>query len=127
MIKATTLLLCGLLSTGMAVADEPQQARGNSGMKVGIDPKTGKLRPLTAAESAKLDAMAARNQKAAVAASGRTATMRGPVTRIINGLTITEHDESFMVEMQATRRADGKIVLTHQDKGQDGAMEAPHE
>ena len=74
-MKATTLIvLGGLLFAGTSLAAEPQQVQNtdnnltaDSGMKVGIDPKTGKLRRLTAAESANLDVLTAKNRKAAAA------------------------------------------------------------
>ena len=71
-MKATTMIvLGGLLFAGTSLAAEPQQAttptpdaHAGSGSKVGIDARTGKLRPLTAAESAQLDAIAAKNKAA---------------------------------------------------------------
>ena len=80
-MKSTTLIvLGGLLFAGTSLAAEPQQIQhddttqaASSGSKVGIDPKTGKLRRLNAIESAQLDAIAARNQKAMPAkAKGKT-------------------------------------------------------
>ena len=55
----TLLLVGGLALAGPAIAGEPApQQAGNSGaaMKMAIDPKTGKMRAPTAAESAALDA-----------------------------------------------------------------------
>ena len=114
-MKATTLIvLGGLLFAGTAIAAEPQQATtAESGMKVGIDAKTGKLRRLTAAESAQLDAITAKNQKAAAAkAKGKTAAKEGPVSYVAaNGMVVTA--EPLMVESTATMGADGKVVVTH--------------
>ncbi len=130
-MKATTLIvLGGLLFAGTAIAAEPQQATTTeSGSKVGIDPKTGKLRRLNATESAQLDAIAAKNQKA-VAAKAKTgkAAKTGPTTFIaVNGMAVSELDDSHMSEVQATIGADGKVVVTHEGQPLQGAVEAANE
>lgn len=129
-MKATTLIvLGGLLFAGTATAADPQQAASaESGVKVGIDAKTGKLRPLSASESATLDA-AARKQKTTLAkTNGKAAKAVGPVKFVAaNGMTVVELDESHMVELHATIGADGKIVINHGGESQHGAPEAAHE
>lgn len=120
-MKSTTLIvLGGLLFAGTSLAAEPQQAQStdssisaDSGMKVGIDPKTGKLRRLTAAESANLDAISAKNQKAAAAkAKGKAAAKEAsPSFVTANGMVVTA--EPLMVDTTATIGADGKVVITH--------------
>jgi hypothetical protein len=114
-MKSTTLIvLGGLLFAGTSLAAEPQQtASTESGSKVGIDAKTGKLRRLTAAESAQLDAITAKNQKAAMAkAKGKTAAKEGAVTFVAaNGMVIST--EPLMVDTTATIGADGKVVVSH--------------
>lgn len=127
-MKATTLIvLGGLLFAGTAIAAEPQQTTSTaSGMKVGINAKTGKLRPLTAAESANLDAMAAKN-RAAAKGKGKTAAKEGVVTEVVNGRTIAYLPESEMIEIRATIGADGKVVVSHGDQHAQGAPEAANE
>lgn len=132
-MKATTLIvLGGLLFAGTAIAAEPPQATSaESGMKVGIDPKTGKLRRLTAAESAQLDAMAAKSQAqkpVAAKAKGKAMAKDGATTFVaVNGMTISELDESHMSEVQATIGADGKLVVSHDGQPLQGAVEAANE
>lgn len=129
-MKATTLIvLGGLMFAGTAIAADPQQATtAESGMKVGIDAKTGKLRRPTAAESAQLDAMT-KNQKTATAkAKGKTAAKAGPVTFIaVNGMAVSELDDTHMSEVQATIGADGKVVVSHDGQPLQGAVEAANE
>ena len=137
-MKATTMIvLGGLLSAGTAIAADPQQAtntatpvHAESGSKVGFDARTGKLRRLTAVESAQLDAMTAKN-KAALAkakANRKTAAKEGPITFVAaNGMTVVELDETHMSEVQATIGADGKIVVSHDGQALQGAVEAANE
>ena len=90
---------------------------------------TGKLRRLTAAESAQLDAITAK-QKADVAKSkskGKAAKV-GALTFVANnGMTVVELDESYMTEVQATIGADGKVVVSHDGQPLQGAVEAANE
>lgn len=133
-MKATTLIvLGGLLFAGTALAAEPQQATNTeSGSKVGINPATGKLRRLSAAESAKLDALAAQKQKqkpaaAKARAKGTALTKDGLVTfTAVNGMTIVELDETHMVDLTATIGANGKVVVGHGEP-QQGSPEAGNE
>lgn len=116
-MKATTMIvLGGLLFAGTSLAAEPQQAtittNHESGMKVGIDAKTGKLRPLTAAESAQLDAIGAKNKAALAKAKGKTAAKEGLTSFVAsNGMLVSL--EPLMIETTATVGADGKVVVTH--------------
>ena len=134
-MKATTMIvLGGLLFAGTALAADPQQAanttnttNSESGSKVGFDARTGKLRRLTAAESAQLDAMTAKSKKVALA-KGKSAAKTGPVTFVAsNGMTVTELDESHMTEVKATIGADGKVVVSHDGHALQGAVEAGNE
>lgn len=64
----TLLLVGGLALAGTAIAGEPTPPQaGNSGaaMKMAIDPRTGKMRAPTAAESAALDAQLKAGRSAA--------------------------------------------------------------
>lgn len=130
-MKATTLIvLGGLLFAGTAIAAEPQQATTTeSGSKVGIDPKTGKLRRLNATESAQLDAIAAKNRKALAAkAKGGQAAKAGPTTFIaVNGMAVSELDDTHMVELKATIGADGRVIVSHDGQPVQGAVEAANE
>jgi hypothetical protein len=131
-MKATTMIvLGGLLFAGTALAADPQQAtntaitaHAESGSKVGIDARTGKLRPLTAAESAQLDAIGAKNKAALAKAKGKTTAKEGPTSFIAsNGMLVSL--EPLMVETTATVGADGKVVVTHGADAQ--SPEAAHE
>ena len=92
------------------------------GSKVGVDRKTGRLRSLTPAESAELDA-------ARPAALGRTAraqrqAVRFPVTQAevaatrahIDGITIEKPAADSLSSVSVTRNADG--TLTYSENGQ---------
>ena len=128
-MRATTLIvLGGLLFAGTSIAAEPQQATTTeSGMKVGIDTKTGKLRRLTAAESAQLDAMAAKSRQAAAKTKGKAAAKLGPLTFVAtNGMTVIQHDASEMVESHAFVGVDGKVAVSHDGQPQH-AVEAANE
>ena len=132
-MKSTTLIvLGGLLFAGTSLAAEPQQIQhddttqaASSGSKVGIDPKTGKLRRLNAIESAQLDAIAARNQKAMPAkAKGKTVAQQAPQSFIAaNGMLVVA--EPLMVDNVATITADGQVVITHGEPQQ--TVEAANE
>jgi len=135
-MKATTMIvLGGLLFAGTAIAADPQQAattttttNNESGSKVGFDAKTGKLRRLTAVESAQLEAITAKNKAALAKAKGKTAAKTGPISFVAaNGMTVTELDETYMTEVKATIGADGKVVVTHDGEPVQGAVEAAHE
>ncbi len=135
-MKATTMIvLGGLLFAGTALAADPQQttntttpASAESGSKVGFDAKTGKLRRLTAAESAQLDAITAKNKAALTKAKGKTAAKTGPISFVAaNGMTVTHLDESQMTEVKATIGADGKVVVSHDGEPVQGAVEAANE
>ena len=132
-MKSTTMIvLGGLLFAGTSLAAEPQQVQhddtveaASSGSKIGIDPKTGKLRRLNAIESAQLDAMSARNQKAIAAkAKSRTVTQAAPQSFIAaNGMLVVA--EPLMVDTIATVTADGQVVITHGEPQQ--TVEAANE
>ena len=135
-MKATTMIvLGGLLFAGTAIAADPQQTtntattvQAESGSKVGFDARTGKLRRLTAAESAQLDAITTKNKAALAKAKGKTAAKSGPITFVAaNGMTVVELDETHMTEVQATIGADGKVVVSHDGQPLQGAVEAANE
>jgi hypothetical protein len=125
-----TLLLSGLALGVMlsAQAAEPQSdatAITYSSIKVAVDAKTGKLRPLTQAENKALDiaeAKAARDRAArAPAGSRQPATMKEAVAArhvLANGADAVRVPDSMLQELQVSRDADGTL---HFSEGQDGA------
>jgi len=132
-MKSTTMIvLGGLLFAGTSLAAEPQQVQhddtveaASSGSKIGIDPKTGKLRRLNAIESAQLDAITARNRKA-IAAKTRSRTVTqdaSPSFIAANGMLVVA--EPLMVDTIATVTADGQVVITHGEPQQ--TVEAANE
>ncbi|HEY5972044.1 MAG TPA: hypothetical protein VIT22_08735 [Pseudoxanthomonas sp.] len=105
-----------------------------NGMKVAIDRKTGKLRPLTAAESQQLDAMLTQQRRANPQA-GRSGVAAAPATEaaaianarhLPKGGTAMKLPESQMEYVIATRDADGNLVLRHSSEG-DVTEELPNE
>lgn len=131
-MKSTTLLLIGgLVFAGNALAGDPTpQQTASPSMKVGIDQKTGKLRPLTDAESAALDASAASSRASARTLRVDPVTARAnrlytfPTTkaemkatvRVINGITVMKPMADSMSELTVTRNADG--TLAFQENGE---------
>jgi hypothetical protein len=112
-------------------SDETTATAEFNGMKVAVDKKTGKLRPLTPAESRELDEM--------LTQQGRSSARRGlpapPATEaaaiatarsLPMGGTAMKLPESQMEYLTATRDADGNLVLSHSsDVG--ATEELPHE
>lgn len=126
-MKSTTLLLIGGLAfAGTALAGDPtpQQTSGPS-QKVGIDKTTGKLRPLTAEESAALDSQAAASAGDSRTLRAKSATARTssrfvfPTTdaemkatmRVVNGITVMKPPADSMSTMTVTRNADGTLIF----------------
>ncbi|MEA9563633.1 MULTISPECIES: hypothetical protein [unclassified Xanthomonas] len=97
--------------------------------KVGIDPVTGKLRPLTDAESAALD-----QQAGSAARSGVTRTTvpqteaaaRATERRLPNGTVVRKLPATQMSSLTATRQADGRIVIEHSDDADTQPAHAEH-
>lgn len=125
---------CLLASAALALAahaGEPQQKQadpqataegGLAGSKVGVDKKTGRLRPLTPAESAELDAQAVNQGKTARAQ--RRTTARFPTTQAevaatraeINGIVIEKPAADSLSSVSVVRNADG--TLTYSENGE---------
>lgn len=123
-ITPGTLMLSGLLCAACFSAQAAGQANTVSSSKVGIDPATGKLRPLTAAESAALDQAAT-----AAPSSARSNALRGAIPqtdadaraterRMPNGTVARKVPASQMSSVVATRNADGSVSIRHADEGQ---------
>lgn len=112
-----------LLASGVAHAGESAQASAASGIKVGIDRATGKLRQLTDEESAALDATATSAARAttttglrSMAASDAVAgTPQAHSLRV--GGSAMKVPLSEMSHLTATVDASGKVVVRH---GADG-------
>ena len=121
MKKATpALLLAGLAVSAclQAQAAEPQTvqpeavASADNALMVGIDAKTGKLRPLTAAEVRALSAKAAtmpRGRNAFAAIPRTDAQVRATVRRHASGTTSARAPLSSMSQISVTRDADGQL------------------
>ncbi|MFA1263364.1 post-PEP-CTERM-1 domain-containing protein [Xanthomonas campestris pv. olitorii] len=123
-------MLSGVLCVAClpAIAAAQEAATGSS--KVGIDPTTGKLRPLTDAESAALDQQAAAAASAARSSAARSsvpqteAAARATERRLPNGTVARKLPATQMSSLTATRQADGRIVIEHSDEA--GATQPTH-
>ncbi len=124
---------CLFASTALALAanageppqkqHDPQAATEGSlaGSKVGVDKKTGRLRPLTPAESAELDAQTAAQNKAA---RGQRQTIRFPSTPAevaatraeAGGIVMEKPAADSLSSVSVTRNADG--TLTYSENGE---------
>ena len=128
MKKATPALLLGGLALAaclQAHAAEPQATQpgatadtGNAIM-VGIDARTGKLRPLTAAEVRALSAKAANMQRQPVASTRKAprtpAEARATMRRHANGMISMRAPLSSLTTVQAVQAADGSLQFTEND------------
>ncbi|QJD66644.1 hypothetical protein HG421_02155 [Xanthomonas campestris pv. badrii] len=121
-----------MLSGVLCVACLPALAGAQdvaAGSKVGIDPVTGKLRPLTDAESAALEQQAG---AAARSAATRTtmpqteAAARATERRLPNGTVARKLPATQMSSLTATRQADGRIVIEHSDDADTQPAHAEH-
>ncbi|APO96488.1 post-PEP-CTERM-1 domain-containing protein [Xanthomonas vesicatoria] len=121
-----------MLSGVLCVACLPAAAGAQdvaASSKVGIDPVTGKLRPLTDAESAALDQQAG---AAARSAATRTtvpqteAAARATERRLPNGTVARKLPATQMSSLTATRQADGRIVIEHSDDADTQPAHAEH-
>ena len=128
--KKNSLLLGGLAFAGVALASDPtpRSAPAGTSLKVAIDAKTGKLRPLTEEESAALDAQAAANgSNGVMARNARTATVAGttsrarfPTTeaealataRTVNGITAMKPMLESASAVTVVRNADGTLTFS---------------
>lgn len=128
--------LCAALSAcavmpalaGEPPASEPVQAAAtaevvpDAGMRVAVDPATGRPRPLTAKEAAELDAMAAKSRAAAPTPMMRSFKAKG-------GAVGMKLDPSYMVYSVATVGADGTVrmeCVTGEEHAQDAVHDHAH-
>lgn len=92
-----------------------------AGMKVGVDKKTGKLRPLSAEESRQLDAAMARQMRANAKTHPASPVPAPPdeaaaiaAARVLpGGGTAMKLPATHMEYLYATRDANGNLVLSH--------------
>ncbi|MCL1528606.1 post-PEP-CTERM-1 domain-containing protein [Xanthomonas nasturtii] len=112
-------MLSGVLCVVCLPAIAAAQEAATSSSKVGIDPTTGKLRPLTDAESAALDqqaaASAARRGEARSSVPQTEAAARATERRLPNGTVVRKLPATQMSSLTATRQADGRIVIEHSE------------
>ena len=114
--KTIAVLLAGLTLGFAAQAAEPQEQVTDvtyAGVRVAIDPATGKLRPLTAAENKALsDAMLKSPRTARVGNQPRNATEAGRTRRVhADGSVSVRLPADQMSEVGATVGADGQVTL----------------
>lgn len=131
-ISMTPLLLVSSLAlASTAFAAEPTQTDTSlyfNGVKVAIDPVTGRLRQPTAAESAALRASVANMpaQKSRGKAMPKTrAEANRTVRKLRDGSVMMDVSEDMMSTVVATRQADGTIRVQHQ--GEATTQEAGNE
>lgn len=115
--KTTALLVAGLtLGFAAQAAEQPSTAIEGSyaGIRAAIDPATGKLRPLTAAESAKLSAATVgKKPTGAYVGQPRNATEAGKTLRKLpSGAVSVRVPADQMSQLDATIAADGSVVMT---------------
>ena len=131
-----------LIGLGVAVAAqaaEPQPAAAEvtfSGVKVGVDPHTGKMRPLTPAESRKLDQVLTHGKKP-VYARGLAKSFVAPATEIESRRTVrplahggvaVKLPASQMSTVSVHRNAAGEAVVVHDGEQHVAqAQEVPNE
>lgn len=136
----TRVLLSGLaLGVCMsAQAAEPQASTKQSpttevtysGMKVGIDAKTGKLRPLSVEESQQLDQMLTQGRQPTFApgmartfnAPDDEAAARATVRRHAHGGVSVKLPESQMSTVSLHRDAAGQVRIEHSDDAGNAAQ-----
>lgn len=138
----TLLLVGGLALATQAMAGEPtpqQQGASDASMKVAIDPTTRKLRTVTAAESAALDAMQAASAKRSTGAARSSARAKEfvfPETdaemqatiRVVNGITVMKPPASSLSAITVIRNADGTLQFLENGEPMTGhAKEAASE
>lgn len=131
MKKATPALLLAGLAVSACLqaqaaepqANQPQAAVGtDNAVMVGIDAKTGKLRPLTAAQARALSAKAANMPRKPVPAAFATvprtdAQVRATVRHHPNGATSARTPLSSMSQVSVHRGADGQLIMAEGHPG----------
>ena len=127
------VFLLGLGVSVAAQAAEPEPAAAEvtfSGVKVGVDPHTGKLRPLTPAESRQLDQALTRGKKHVYAprlaksfvAPATEIESRRTVRALAHGGVAVKLPASQMSTVSVQRNAAGEAVIVHD--GEQQAMQS---
>lgn len=135
---AIPLLACaGAALCAVAAAAEPPVDSSTAapathgfvqGMKVGIDPATGRLRPLSAAEIAQLRATLVPAQARGPRAPATEAEAMRTARPLPGGGVAIEVPEDRMSTLVARQRADGSIAITHaHDHTHDDAHAHDHD
>lgn len=132
----TRVLLSGLalgvcMSAQAAEPQTPTTQATYSGMKVGIDAKTGKLRPLTAAESQQLDQMLTQGRQPTFAPGmaktfntpADEAAARATAHRNVHGGVSVKLPESQMSTVSVHREASGQLRIEHSDEAGNAAQD----
>ena len=114
---AYTLFCAGLAFTMVATAAEPPSTPTtgyDQGMKVAIDPATGRIRTPTAEEIQQLRAtVAPARSSLAPIAPATAAEARQTIQLTATGAVMAQVPEELMSAMVATRRADGSLQVGH--------------
>jgi hypothetical protein len=117
------VLLCGLGLGVSAHATEPPASTTVmfSGVKVGVDPKTGRMRPLTPAESRQLDQALTRGKKPSYP-PGLARSFNPPATEVESRLTVRALAHGGIAvklpaeqysTVSATRTVTGEVEIIH--------------
>lgn len=117
-------LLSGMVFGCMAVAAEPQAVAAQevtfSGVKVAVDPATGKLRPLTPAEERALSGVLLKSGNGAFPGQPRNEKEAAATKRVHRDGTVqVQVPATVMTEMRAVQDADGTLRLHEGDVATD--------
>lgn len=114
-------LACLLLAFGLIAAPLQAAEKSNdSAMRVAVDSKTGKLRPVTASERAKLETLEQAGFRSATRSTNTAAP--GVLRRFPSGYEGMDVPSNLHSVLTATVNADGSISIEHSDPA-----EASHE
>ena len=128
-VTASMVLLAGLTLACGAQAGESTQKDVDlyfNGVKVAIDPATGRLRQPTPDEIQALRANVKQMPAARAKAMPATrADAQRTIRKMADGSVMAQVSEDMMLGVEATRQADGTVKITH--AGDAAAQEAGHE
>ncbi len=128
-VTASMVLLAGLTLACGAQAGESAQEDVDlyfNGVKVAIDPTTGRLRQPTPAEVKALRATVQQMPTARGKAMPATrADAQRTIRKAADGSVSAQVSEDMLLSVEATRQADGTIRISH--AGDAAAQEAGHE
>ena len=127
-VAASMVLLAGLTLAGGAQAGDAAQDADLyfNGIKVAIDPDTGRLRQPTPEEATALRASVRLMPKARGKAMPLTrADAQRTIRKAADGSISAQVSEDMLLSVEATRQADGSIKITH--AGDAAHQEAGHE